>query len=216
MDYCSNRATKSESVLQDHNYFGTDSDDVIAFEVVENEVGVLPDTGELNAPVVIEIDAEDGIPIIDPSSDLCREILENYGEANKTTIYGNQCQICDKKFKSTERLDTHMCDPKKFTFACSKCNKNMVSVFGLTNHLCVPERVEIVKIEIEKKVPRCGRCDLLFESIEELRKHRTVSHNGAKIVTCSICSKSMMARSFKAHKNWHLNQRRKVLCEMCG
>lgn len=35
-------------------------------------------------------------------------------------------------------------------------------------------------------------------------------------MTCTICNKSMMARAFKTHKSWHLNQLRKELCEMCG
>lgn len=147
--------------MQDHDYFTVGSDGVITFEVLEHEEGVLIETLKSNDHEVIdnemiELGDENDFPIMDPSSEICIQIAENKifdsenpsGEKNKS----NQCQICNKNFRTAERLATHMCDPKKFTFACSKCNKNMVSIFELTDHLCVPEKVEVTKVEIEKKV----------------------------------------------------------------
>lgn len=119
------------------------------------------------------------------------------------------CEMCNKKFYSTEKLDDHRQKRHNLvTFDCTLCEKKFTEKSRLRAHL----------MQHEKEVP-CNLCDKKFSSAKVMMEHRE-RHGKKLIIRCKYegCNQTFESRRESSiHSNQHPNDgKKKFICSCCG
>ncbi|KAK4306703.1 hypothetical protein Pmani_021499 [Petrolisthes manimaculis] len=82
-----------------------------------------------------------------------------------------KCNICNKRFASARRLETHSrCHAKSQSHQCKVCGKIFTQAYRLASHS---------RIHQKKKDYACGKCGMLLTSTKKLKRH-LISHRTEK------------------------------------
>ena len=136
------------------------------------------------------------------------------------TVKRFDCQTCQIKFPSLEKLDAHNWEVHKKKLSCNICNKQILNRGRLVAHMKAHPSVRSFK---------CARCDETFVTKTDLRKHLNKIHSedvtipkkvienttmDKKMIECDLCQEKYS--TYPAFDKHNLDvHNRKPFCPIC-
>ena len=116
-----------------------------------------------------------------------------------------KCQVCQKGFKTQERLDKHLETPKHKSLICKLCFDEFPTYGKFHSHMQTHENAE--------KVFKCKECPKITKTLEGLKSHEQ-THSGRNYL-CTLCDKTFLynaglSRHMKTHTGNYPHQ-----CSFC-
>ena len=164
-------------------------------------------------PLDISTNDENG-PKTVPSENLIKSVHEETKPSQET----NNCDQCNKSFKSKQKLQVHDDSVHKgIKFSCKSCGKSLTQKAALNRHMktahgiseknkhdnengpkTVPSENLIKSVHEETKPSQetnnCDKCNKSFKSRQSLNIHHDAVHKGIKY-SCKSCGKSLTQKS---------------------
>ncbi|XP_067670182.1 zinc finger protein 160-like [Haliotis asinina] len=138
------------------------------------------------------------------------------------------CTECDKSYKSLKWLQNHCKKSHGKQYKCDVCSDEFKDVAGLSSHSKIHTSEDHFKCEtcgqrfdcnklLKKhmkihKTWKCRRCDIDFETREELKIHRDQHKTPFRCVACDFASKT--ASELKQHMKGH-DDIDEFICKIC-
>ncbi|BFF89985.1 uncharacterized protein DMAD_08604 [Drosophila madeirensis] len=125
-----------------------------------------------------------------------RTALHRHMESHDVEGRPYECNLCHVRFPRPSQLTLHKITVHLLSkpHTCDECGKQFGTESALKTH---------VKFHGELAY-QCDECDLSFEYIRDLRKHRR-THKGELFYKCEFCPRSFLHfMGFRAHMNSHL------------
>ena len=106
-------------------------------------------------------------------------------QIHKSTKHGQnfKCELCDKSFKLKTSYHKHLIakhESQNVSYQCDKCPKKFIKKIYLTNHL--------LRFHHLKKDNLCNHCGEMFLTQETLKKH-VFEHFNSMTYKCTSCDK---------------------------
>lgn len=148
-----------------------------------------------------------------------------------------KCNSCRQTFEDRKQLQSHICNPIKYTastkFLCKICKKIFSNSSAYKRHNCKIHKLSsaqalcsvcghyvrniyahMVRHSVKKRY-QCDQCEKQFRGKPQLNQHLLV-HSGQKPFICSICGKSFNnLYNLQVHERIHKGNRCHI-CEICG
>ncbi|CAG9790679.1 unnamed protein product [Diatraea saccharalis] len=122
------------------------------------------------------------------------------------------CNICGASFeKSTSHL-THVRIHHPSQHSCEVCGESFIGENGLHMHRKKAHR----STENDEKKPTCSCCDVTFQTVEALKKHKAKNVDCSNIMPCVQCGENFETNAeLKEHLKTHFKEE-PVKCEECN
>ena len=107
----------------------------------------------------------------------CRDHIKTFHE-NKDTQY--ECNICERKYKTKEGLDSHMSNKHSSnsaaTFKCSTCDKSYLNKSDLIRH-CKSENHQYPEGNSNNKAYLDSKCKICNKHVGRMKIHMKIYHS---------------------------------------
>ncbi|CAL4233325.1 unnamed protein product, partial [Meganyctiphanes norvegica] len=133
------------------------------------------------------------------------------------TEQGFHCKICSKKFEKSLSLALHMrIHPKEKRFVCTVCDRGYGTKYDLDRHVTMIHRGKWFRKKSINGEHVCEKCQISFNSENDLKAHTVIHIKGKKPFACTICNyKSCSIPALKTHLTMHTDEHLRF-CLHCG